>query len=60
MERAGLLWRIMPNSKRVDIRKMSFTVKVIRHRNRLPRDMVDAPLLDTFKARLDQALSNLI
>jgi len=48
MERAGLLWRIMPNSK------------VIRHRNRLPRDMVDAPFLDTFKARLDQALSNLI
>ena len=28
--------------------------------NRLPRDMVDAPFLETFKVRLDEALSNLI
>ena len=26
----------------------------------LPRDMVDAPTLETFKVRLDQALGNLI
>jgi len=43
---------------RLDIRKKSSTVNVVRHWNRLPRDMVDAPI--PFKARLDQVLSNLI
>jgi len=28
--------------------------------NRLPREVVDAPSLETFKARLDRVLSNLI
>ncbi|KFQ04687.1 hypothetical protein N330_03063, partial [Leptosomus discolor] len=40
-----------------DIRKKSFTVKVVRHRNRLPRDTLS---LAVFKARLDGALSNLV
>jgi len=44
----------------LDIRKKPFTVRVLRHRNRLLRDVVDAPSLKTFKARLDQALGNLI
>ncbi|KAK4825767.1 LOW QUALITY PROTEIN: hypothetical protein QYF61_002330 [Mycteria americana] len=33
---------------------------VVKHRNRLPREVVGAPSLETFKARLDGALSNLI
>jgi len=33
---------------------------MIRHWNRLPRDVVDDPFLETFKARLDKALGNLI
>jgi len=37
---------------RLDIRKKSFTVGVVRHWNTLPRDMVDALPLETFKARL--------
>jgi len=45
---------------RWDIRKKSFTVRVGRHCNRLPRGVVDAPSLETFKARLDKTLSNLI
>ena len=45
---------------RLDIRKKSFTVSVVRHWNMLPRDVVDAPSLETFKARLDQTLGNLI
>jgi len=28
--------------------------------NRLPKEVVDAPSLETFKVRLDRALSNLI
>ena len=38
----------------------SFTVRVVRCWNKLPSDVVDAPSLETFKARLDQALGNLI
>ncbi|KAK4823578.1 hypothetical protein QYF61_003764 [Mycteria americana] len=37
-----------------------FTVKVVRHWNRLPRDVVDAPSLEVFKDRLDGALSSLV
>ena len=45
---------------RLDIKKKSFTVRVVRHWNRLPREAVDAPTLKAFKTRLDGALSNLI
>jgi len=37
-----------------------FTMRVVRHLNRLPRDLVDTPSLALFKARLDGALSNLV
>ncbi|KFV18678.1 hypothetical protein N340_13567, partial [Tauraco erythrolophus] len=45
---------------RLDIRKKFFTLKVVRHWNRLPREVVDAPSLEVFKARLDAALGNLV
>jgi len=35
-------------------------VRVVQHWTRLPREVVDAPSLETFKARLDGALSNLV
>ncbi|KFP99896.1 hypothetical protein N329_02966, partial [Haliaeetus albicilla] len=45
---------------RLDIRKKFFTMTVVRHWNRLPREVVDVPSLEVFKARLDGALSNLV
>ncbi|KFQ14769.1 hypothetical protein N330_11860, partial [Leptosomus discolor] len=44
----------------LDIRKKFFTVRVVRHWHRLPRETVDASSLEMFKARLDGALSNLV
>jgi len=41
---------------RSDIRKKFFTMRVVRYWNRLPREVVDAPSLALFKARLDGAL----
>ncbi|KFU99787.1 hypothetical protein N339_09800, partial [Pterocles gutturalis] len=44
---------------RLDFRQKFFTVRVARQWPRLPREAVDAPSLEGFKARLDEALSNL-
>ena len=45
---------------RLDIRKKSSTVRVVRHRNTLSRQVVEAPSLETFKVRLNGGLSNLM
>ena len=37
---------------RLDIRRRFFTQRAVMHCNRLPREFVDAPSLDAFKARL--------
>ena len=45
---------------RLDIRKKFFTMRVVKHWNGVPRETVDAPSLEVFKARLEGALSNLV
>ncbi|KFZ50436.1 hypothetical protein N321_13127, partial [Antrostomus carolinensis] len=44
---------------RLDMRRKFFTMKVVKHCHRLPREVVGAPSLETFKVRLDRVLSNL-
>ena len=41
-------------------RSKFFTQRVVTHWNRLPKEVVDAPLLGAFKARLDVALGSLV
>jgi len=45
---------------RPDIKKTFFIMRVVKHWNWLPREVVDAPSLETVKVRLDGALSNLM
>ena len=53
-------FKLKEGSFRLDIRKKLFTMRVVRHWKRLPREVVGAPSLEVFKVRLDGALSNLI
>ena len=45
---------------RLDIREKFFTLRVVRHWDRLPREVVAAPSLEVFRGRLDGALSTLV
>ena len=45
---------------RLDTRRKFFTQRVVTHWNRLPKEVVDALSLETFKARLDVALGSLV
>ena len=56
----GNSFKVKEGRFRLDIRKKFFTVRVVKSWIRLPREVVDAPSLETFKVRLDRALSNLI
>ena len=43
---------------RLDIRRKFFTQRVMKHSNRLPKEVVNAPTLDAFKARPDVSLGS--
>ncbi|GAB0176436.1 hypothetical protein GRJ2_000108800 [Grus japonensis] len=57
---SGKGFKLKEGRFRLGIRKKFFTVMVVRHWNRLPREAVEAPSLEVFKARLDGALGNLV
>ena len=56
----GNNFKLKEGRLRLDIRKKFFSVRVVRHWNRLPRKVVDAPSLEMFKTRLDEALGNVV
>ena len=45
---------------RLGIRRKFFTQRVVTHWNRLPKEAVDAPSLEVFKARMDVTLGSLV
>jgi len=45
---------------RLNIRKNFFTLRVMEHLNRLPREVVDSPSLDIFKTCLEDMLCSLL
>jgi len=45
---------------RLDIRKNSFTARVVRHWNMLPREVVELPSLEALKKCVDTALPDTV
>jgi len=54
----GNVFKIKEGIFRLDKRNKFFMMRMVKHWSRLPREVIDVPSLETFKARLEGALSN--
>lgn len=58
--RRGDVFKLKEGRFKLDIRKKFFTIRVLKHWHKLPREVVDTPSREVFMARLDRFLSNLV
>jgi len=56
----GNSFRLKKGRLRLDVKGKFFAKSVVRCWHRLPREAVDAPSLEGFKARVDGALGSLV
>ncbi|KAK4831141.1 LOW QUALITY PROTEIN: hypothetical protein QYF61_015444 [Mycteria americana] len=52
--------KLLQERFRLDIRKKSFTDRVVKHWNRLPREVVESPSPEELKNHVDVALRNMV
>jgi len=53
-------FKLKEDERRLDVRKKLLTMRVVKPWHMLPREVVNVPPPETFKVRLDRALSSLI
>ena len=50
--------KLYPQQAKLEIRKNAFALRVVKHWNQLPEEIVSAPSVNSFKNRLDRHLQN--